>query len=305
MTTLNPKIRSLVAPLALALIMSETAPVAGQSMDEHFAGFSAVNARTFVHVIIKRGSEFGISIYSDKEGQDQINTLELVQHGSTLVAGRLLDGKSLCNNGNVVIIGGIDGEVVIDGVTVPRYPKFEVHITTPDTSKIRRISASCFGRVTFHDADAKNMKLTASSSGHIQVAGDCTSSRMNASSSGEIHGRELLCRNISAYVSSSGRIEAAAVRGNVSAEGSSGGNIELMGTCGILNVEASSASEVDAHRMECRNGVLEVSSGAEIVARLTDTVEVYASSGGDIRVSGGAQVVASDESSGGRIRVDQ
>ena len=268
----------------------------------HFAGFSVVNARAFVHVVIKHGSKFDISIYPKKEDSRSNQHLELVQHGSTLVAGRLLNGKSLCDDGNVVII---NGEIVIDGITVPRYPEFEVHMTTPDTSKIRRINASCFGRVTFHDVDAKDMKLTASSSGHIQVVGDCVSLRMDVSSGGEIHGRELLCNNIVAYASSSGSIEAAAVRGNTSAEVSSGGNIELIGTCETLSVKASSGSEVDANRMECRNGVLHASSGAKIVTRLTDTMELYASSSGDIRVSGGAQVVTYKESSGGRIRVGQ
>ena len=269
----------------------------------NIAGFSAVNARAFVHVIIKRGSEFDISIYPHRENSGSNQHLELVQHGNTLVAGQLLNGKSLCGDNNNVSI--INGEIVIDGIIVPRYLEFEVHMTTPDTSKIRRINASCFSRVTFHDVDTKDMELTASTSGRIRVAGDCASLKMDASSGGEIHGRELLCNNIGAYASSSGSIEAVAIRGNTSARASSGGDIELTGTCETLSVKASSGSEVDANRMECGNGVLHASSGAKIMTRLTDTVEVSASSGGDIRVSGNAQVVAYKKSSGARIRIDQ
>ena len=67
----------------------------------HLAGFSAVSARAFVDVVVKRGAEFSVSIHAN--AGNEIDGLELVRRGNQLVVGRMVNGRSACRNGSVAI----------------------------------------------------------------------------------------------------------------------------------------------------------------------------------------------------------
>ncbi|MEM5518737.1 DUF2807 domain-containing protein [Henriciella sp. AS95] len=91
--------------------------------------------------------------------------------------------------------------------------------------------------------------------------------------------------------------------GEVDLESSSGSTVEVAGSCTTVEAEASSGASIDASNLQCTALVADVSSGASIRAYATDRVDADASSGGSVRVGGGATNVTIDKSSGGSVSV--
>ncbi|WP_139792346.1 head GIN domain-containing protein [Henriciella litoralis] len=87
-------------------------------------------------------------------------------------------------------------------------------------------------------------------------------------------------------------------------EASSGSDVELSGTCVEIDADASSGADLDASGVQCERLTADVSSGASIRAYASKSVNADASSGGSVRVSGGATDVTIDKSSGGSVTVN-
>lgn len=129
-------------------------------------------------------------------------------------------------------------------------------------------------------------------------------SEIEASSGSYVEGTGLSGNDASIDVSSGAKV----IITNISAEeveldASSGAAIEASGSCTEVSADASSGSEIDASGLECTALIADVSSGASIRAHASDRVNAEASSGGSVRVSGGATNVTVDKSSGGSVSV--
>ena len=84
---------------------------------------------------------------------------------------------------------------------------------------------------------------------------------------------------------------------------SSGAEINAAGRCTTLTIRASSGADTDARDLQCNTVTGHVSSGASIDAYGSNSVEASASSGGSLRVFGGATDVDISKSSGGSVQV--
>ena len=109
--------------------------------------------------------------------------------------------------------------------------------------------------------------------------------------------------SISGLSASSGAdLEAAGLSGgDVSLESSSGADLEASGTCRAVSASASSGADIDARRLVCDSGSADVSSGADIVLHVNGTLNVDASSGGDVTAIGDPRLGDISLSSGGSL----
>lgn len=89
--------------------------------------------------------------------------------------------------------------------------------------------------------------------------------------------------------------------GDVSLNSSSGADLEASGTCRSVTASASSGADIDARRLVCESGSVNVSSGADIVIHVTGTLNVAASSGGDVTAVGDPRLGDISLSSGGSL----
>ncbi|WP_300375727.1 head GIN domain-containing protein [Henriciella sp.] len=127
---------------------------------------------------------------------------------------------------------------------------------------------------------------------------------VKASSGSSVKGNGLAGDDASIDVSSGAHVAITNIAaGEIEIETSSGSSVEASGTCNELEADASSGSEIRAEKLQCASVTADVSSGASIRAYATDSVNGDASSGGSIRVAGGAKNVTKDQSSGGSVSV--
>ncbi|MBL8536296.1 MAG: DUF2807 domain-containing protein [Hyphomonadaceae bacterium] len=88
----------------------------------------------------------------------------------------------------------------------------------------------------------------------------------------------------------------------LSLEASSGASLTVAGACASFDADASSGAVIRAAELRCQNGAVDVSSGARADVFASNSVNVDASSGGDVTVHGGAGYGDVDLSSGGSLR---
>jgi hypothetical protein len=134
--------------------------------------------------------------------------------------------------------------------------------------------------VTYVEVD----KLSASSAASIYSEGVITAKDLNLSSS------------------SAGSIEINFEATTVDASASSAGEIDLKGKTKTLTVDASSAGEIDAYDVEAEVVRAEASSGASLKVNATKELDGNASSGGSVRYRGNPAKTTTNSSSGGSVK---
>lgn len=77
-------------------------------------------------------------------------------------------------------------------------------------------------------------------------------------------------------------------------EVAAGSDAELSGDCGDLTARASAGSSIKADKLLCKTAALRANAGSSIKAYASDTAKANALIGADIRISGGAEVEASE-----------
>ncbi|MCK3683762.1 head GIN domain-containing protein [Maribellus sp. YY47] len=87
----------------------------------------------------------------------------------------------------------------------------------------------------------------------------------------------------------------------VNASASAGSNIFLEGKANSLNATASSGSNIKAGDLNCKQGELKVSSGANVWAATSKSLTAKASSGGNIFYAGEPSETDISKSSGGNV----
>ena len=147
------------------------------------------------------------------------------------------------------------------------------------------------------------LNIKSSSSADVVVSGTSEELNIKATSSGDVKADKLISRQLDLRGTSASTIRAKASGGDVSIAVTSSGDVTLSGTCNELDIKATSGSNVEASDLKCQKGNLRATSGADIIAMLTETVEAHASSAGDILVRGGATPIEVTESSGGGVSI--
>jgi len=127
--------------------------------------------------------------------------------------------------------------------------------------------------------------------------------KLSASSAGSIYSEDpIQSRNMVISVSSAGSVEVNLDAGSAEVSCSSAGDVELKGKVGNLRLDASSAGEIDAFDLEADEVDAQASSGASVKFNVSRALKAHASSGGSIRYRGNPENSATNSSSGGSVR---
>ncbi|WP_088323071.1 head GIN domain-containing protein [Polaribacter tangerinus] len=127
-------------------------------------------------------------------------------------------------------------------------------------------------------------------------------SLLKASSGSDVYSENTINTNeISISASSGADINISIAAENVSTSASSGSDIKISGNAINHATKASSGSSIDAYKLESKNVIARVSSGADINVTATEKIEANASSGGDIDFDGSPSKINKKTSSGGSV----
>ena len=302
--------------------------------DEHkmydLSEFTGISASAAVDIELTQDETFSAVAYTES---GDFSGLELWVKGGVLIATR---PEEIWKNKRMSI-QRVNGQRVIK-INGERVPTYTVRVTAP---RIDRLGASSSSIVTAKGIKTSDLSINATSSGDINaeveggdvsvdasssadvvlsgtcnnldidasssadvvVSGTCDRLDINASSSADVKAGNLTSQQLDLLATSSSDIRAKASGGDVSVDTNSSADVVLSGTCEKLDIDASSSANVKAGSLTCQKGNLRASSGADIIAMLTETVTAHANSGGDILVRGGAKPVKVKESSGGDVSI--
>lgn len=198
-------------------------------------------------------------------------------------------------------IGSFSGVKVMEGVDVflkkGNREEVRVEVTGTDASNVVTEISGSYLKVHMKDGgryrnfEAKVYvtyvainKLSASSAGSIF-------------SDGSIEAREM---DISA--SSAGTIEVTIDAGSVNVSSGSAGDVELKGKVREVSAEAESAGEIDAYDLEAEVVEAEASSGGSVKVNARESLNARANSGGSVRYRGNPDRSNTNSTSGGSVR---
>ena len=302
--------------LPLLAIAALLAPLANAETKTYPAGnFTGIDVSGVVDVVFETGQTASIAV---DQADGDFTDIYIDQDGSTLEIGRnsLRDKAGWARN---VSVRDKDGQKVVK-VNGKRVPTYTIRVIAPmlteaSVSNSSSIKASGINNQVFTGAvssssdlilegQAVQVSLRASSSGDLDASKfEAESLKLDASSSADVL---ALVRNGTLDVDASSSADVAVTAfdsSKVSVHASSSADVELTGSCETLDITASSSADVEAHDLPCTTGKVQASSGADISAFLKGSVEVSASSGGDIEISGNPPSRDVSESSGGNVEI--
>lgn len=111
----------------------------------------------------------------------------------------------------------------------------------------------------------------------------------------------LEAENLTLDSSSGSDLEVEVFAKNLYIDCSSGADIKVTGRASELRADASSGSEIDAKDLLVVNCKAEVSSGADITVNVKESLEVDASSGGDLNYYGNPTAIQNNSSRSGNL----
>lgn len=114
----------------------------------------------------------------------------------------------------------------------------------------------------------------------------------------DMHGDMLTLSASGGATIAAGRLDAS----RVSLDASGGARLDVSGRCDQLVATASSGGTLDARHLTSDKADVNASSGGNAAVHASDAARADASSGGTVSLSGGAENVARNASSGGTIR---
>lgn len=112
----------------------------------------------------------------------------------------------------------------------------------------------------------------------------------------------LIFNNIDIEATSGCDINLSVEAQNLSSSATSGADLKLEGTATTINLKATSGADIDAKNLTAINAVVGVTSGADIKVHATESIELSATSGGDIKYYGNPQNVVTSEAVSGSIK---
>ena len=137
------------------------------------------------------------------------------------------------------------------------------------------------------------VRVEASSSGDIEGSNIvCEALNVQASSSGDIEFGKVECTSLVTDASSAGDVSIEALKAEtVSAEASSSGDVSLKGVCHSATFEASSAGDIEADELKTEKVVAKASSAGDVTCYASESLEVSISSAGSVGYKGNPKQV--------------
>lgn len=127
--------------------------------------------------------------------------------------------------------------------------------------------------------------------------------KLSASSAGSIFSEETIAaRDMKISASSAGTVEVTVDAGALDVSSSSAGDVELKGKARTLSAVVESAGEIDADELEAEEVEAQASSGGSMKVNVRESLEADASSAGSIRFRGNPDRSITNSSSGGSVR---
>ncbi|NJM26567.1 MAG: DUF2807 domain-containing protein [Bacteroidia bacterium] len=127
--------------------------------------------------------------------------------------------------------------------------------------------------------------------------------KLAVSSAARIYAEETIkARNLDISASSAGAVDVSVEVSELSVSASSAGDVELKGKAKSATYDSSSAGQIDADDLEAENAMAEASSGGSVRLNVTNALTARASSGGDIRYRGSPSKSITNSTSGGSVR---
>lgn len=130
-----------------------------------------------------------------------------------------------------------------------------------------------------------------------------TLDKLSASSAGSIFSEGTLkARDMDISASSAGSVDISIDANSADVSCSSAGDVELKGRVDKINLDASSAGEIDGYDLEAAHVEAQASTGASVKINVIESLQAHASSGGSIRYRGNPDSSNTNSSSGGSVK---
>lgn len=127
--------------------------------------------------------------------------------------------------------------------------------------------------------------------------------KLSASSAANIFAEGVIrAKQLSLSASSAGSIDIDVEAEGIDISASSAGDIELKGSAKRLTAEASSAGEIDAYDLTAEVVDAQASSAGSVKVHAVKEITAHASSGGSIRFKGNPERSNTNSSSGGSVK---
>jgi hypothetical protein len=127
--------------------------------------------------------------------------------------------------------------------------------------------------------------------------------KLSASSAGSIYSDGTIkAKDMEISASSAGSIEVTIDAESAKVSSSSAGDVELRGTVQKITADVSSAGEIDAYDLNTDAVEAEASSGGSLKVSVSKNLVAHASSGGSIRYRGNPDRSITNSSSGGSVK---
>ena len=173
------------------------------------------------------------------------------------------------------------------GLNIRGSHETKVYVSAP---AVHTLLASSSGDIVLKNGlqYAGKVIMGTSSSGDIEGGNVvCETLDIEASSSGDIDLGKVECASLVVEASSAGDISIKDIKAEtVNAEASSSGDVSLSGVCRSAKFEASSAGDIEADDLKAEQVKAEASSAADVKCHATESLEVSASSAGNVHYKG-------------------
>ena len=180
------------------------------------------------------------------------------------------------------------------GLNIRGRHETKVYVSAP---AVHTLLASSSGDIVLKNGlqYAGKVIMGTSSSGDIEGGNVvCETLDIEASSSGDIDLGKVECTSLMIEANSSGDISIKGIKAEtVNAEASSSGDVSLSGVCRSAQFEASSAGDIEADDLKAGKVVAEANSSGEVKCHATESLEVSASSAGNVHYKGNPQQILS------------
>lgn len=185
-------------------------------------------------------------------------------------------------------------------------PDFDVSAQSPSKRDLDRLSIEVRGNRLIVERDASWLDFSlfaARRQANVKISLP-EMKAISASSGSDVYVSGEYGDRLTAEASSGADLELDDVTGSkLKIRASSGSDLRVEGACETLDIASSSGASIRADDLVCQDVTADASSGADIRVHATATLRAEASSGAGIRISGRPEVLDSDESSGGSIRI--
>lgn len=207
-------LKLLASAFAASAVFATLATANADTKGYPLNNFDKVDVSAGIEVVLKQGA-FDVKVETPNKAD--FDKIEIDARGGTLHVGR----KS-----NFINWGP--------------GPRFTVTVSAPTYSAVEASSGSHVdgGGLNVHD-----MKVSVSSGAHVELAGACTTLKVNTSSGAHFDGGDLKCESASVDASSGGHAEAFATR-SADGDASSGGHVTFHGQPASLTKNTSSGGSV-------------------------------------------------------------